>query len=181
MGSRLSGFILKIMGFSIQGNYPKDIKKLVVIAAPHTSYWDFPMGLLIRSKEKVKIKYVGKASLFKPPFGWIMKKLGGVPVDRSKSNNFVDSVIEVFNNKEELVICFAPEGTRKKVESFKSGFYHIAKGAEVPILPILFDFKNKEFRWLDVIYPSGDPEKEIKEIEELFKGVKGYSAEKSYS
>lgn len=181
MGSRLSGFILKLLGYSIKGSFPKDLKKLVLIAAPHTSYWDFPFGLLIRSACGIKVKYVGKASLFKPPLGWIMKPLGGVPVDRSKSNNFVDSVIDVFNQKEELIILFAPEGTRKKVEKFKSGFYYIAKGAGVPIQPIVFDFGKKEFTWLDLVHPSDDAEKDLKRIEGLFTGVEGYRPANSFS
>jgi len=181
MWPRLSAFILKVLGYSIKGDYPRDLKKLVVIAAPHTSYWDFPFGLLIRSSCGINVKYVGKASLFKPPLGWFMKRWGGVPVDRSKSNNFVDSVIELFGEKEELTILFAAEGTRKKVKKFKTGFYYIAKGAEVPILPIVFDFGKKEFRWLDLIYPTEDSEKDIEKIQNLFRGVKGWTPENSFS
>lgn len=181
MGSRISGMILNLLGFTIVGEYPRELKKMIVIAAPHTSYWDFPLGLLVRSKMKIKVKFVGKASLFKPPLGWIMKRLGGVAVDRSKRNNFVDSVVEVFNKKEALTILFAPEGTRDKVQKFKTGFYYIAKQAEVPILPIVFDFGNKEVRWLDLVYPSSDSEKDIKHIESLYKGVIGYSKEKSFT
>ena len=181
MWSRLSGFILKVLGYSIKGNYPRELKKLVVIAAPHTSYWDFPFGLLIRSSMKINVKYVGKASLFKPPLGWFMKKWGGVPVDRSKSNNFVDSVINVFEEKEEMTILFAPEGTRKKVEKFKTGFYYIAKGAGVPIQPIVFDFGKKEFRWLDLIYPTEDSKQDLEKIQNIFKGVQGWRPENSFS
>lgn len=181
MRSRLSALILKLLGYSIKGSYPHDLKKLVVIAAPHTSYWDFPFGLLIRSSMGINVKYVGKASLFKPPLGWFMKRWGGVPVDRSKSNNFVDSVIKIFEEKEELTILFAPEGTRKKVEKFKSGFYYIAKGANTPILPIVFDFGKKEFRWLDLIYPTEDAEKDLEKIQNIFKGIEGWTPENSFS
>ena len=181
MWSSLSRLILKVLGYSIKGDYPRDLKKLVVIAAPHTSYWDFPFGLLIRSSMKIDVKYVGKASLFKPPLGWFMKRWGGVPVDRSKSNNFVESVIDIFEEKEELTILFAAEGTRKKVEKFKTGFYYIAKGAKVPILPIVFDFGKKEFSWLDLIYPSEDSEKDLEKIQNLFKGVQGWTPENSFS
>lgn len=180
MWSRISGFILKLLGYSIKGNYPRELNKLVVIAAPHTSYWDFPFGLLVRSSMKIDVKYVGKASLFKPPLGWFMKKWGGVPVDRSKSNNFVDSVIKIFDEKEKMTILFAPEGTRKKVEKFKTGFYYIAKGANVPIQPIVFDFGKKEFRWLDLIYPSNNPEKDLEKIQDLFEGVEGWTPENSF-
>lgn len=181
MRSRLSGFILRILGYKVKGEYPRDLKKLVVIAAPHTSYWDFPFGLLIRAYCKIDVKYVGKASLFKPPLGWFMKRWGGVPVDRSKSNNFVDSVIQLFQEKESLTILFAPEGTRKKVEKFKTGFYYIAKGAKLPILPIVFDFGKKEFTWLDLIYPTEDSEADLVKIQNIFKGVQGWTSENSFS
>lgn len=181
MRARLSALILKLIGWSIKGEYPRDLKKLVIIAAPHTSYWDFPLGILIRAAERIDVRFVGKASLFKPPLGWIMNALGGMAVDRSKSNNFVDSVVDMYNKREELVVQFAPEGTRSKVEKFKTGFYYIAKGAGVPILPIVFDFGKKELRWLDLIYPTDKPEEDLEKIESLFKGVKGYSIKKSFT
>lgn len=181
MRARISALIMKLFGLKIVGKYPYHAKKVVLIAGPHTSYWDFPVGLLIRSASKIDVKYVGKASLFKPPLGWIMKALGGVPVDRSKRNNFVDSVVDVFDSKEEFAVLFAPEGTRKKVEKLKTGFYYIAKGAGVPILPIIFDFGNKEFRWLDLIYPTDNVEEDIEKIESLFRGVKGYSSKNSFT
>jgi len=181
MLSKLSAFILRLLGYSIEGKYPYHLKKVVLIAAPHTSYWDFPFGLLIRSASKIDVKYVGKASLFKPPLGWIMKPLGGVPVDRSKSNNFVDSVIEIYKEKDEFAVLFAPEGTRKKVEKFKTGFYYIAKGAGIPIVPIAFNFGKKEFRWLDPFYPTDNPEEDLKTLESMFKGIVGFTRDKSFT
>lgn len=181
MRARISAWILKLLGFKILGKYPYDLKKVVLVAAPHTSYWDFPFGLLIRSAEKIDVKYVGKASLFKPPLGWVMKPLGGVPVDRSKSNNFVDSVIDIFKKRNEFAVLFAAEGTRKKVEKFKTGFYYIAKGAGVPIVPIVFDFGKKEFRWLDPFYPTDNAEEDLKQIESMFKGVVGFTPENSFT
>ncbi len=181
MLARISALILKLLGFSIIGEYPYDLKKVVLIAGPHTSYWDFPLGLLIRSAEKIDVKYVGKASLFKPPLGWIMKPLGGVPVDRSKRNNFVDQVVDIYKNREEFAVLFAPEGRRKKVEKFKTGFYFIAKGANIPILPIVFDIANKEIRWLDLVYPSDDAAKDLEKIESLYRGVVGFISENSFT
>lgn len=181
MLSRLSAFIIKLLGFTIKGEYPYDLKKVVLIAGPHTSYWDFPLGLLIRSAEKIDVKYVGKASLFKPPLGWIMKLLGGVPVDRSKRNNFVDQVINLYKQREKLAVLFAPEGKRRKVEKFKTGFYYIAKGANIPILPIVFDFEHKEIRWLDLVYPTDDATKDLEKIESLYKGVVGYTPKNSFT
>lgn len=181
MLAKLSAFIIKLLGFKIIGKYPYELDKVVLIAGPHTSYWDFPFGLLIRSASKINVKYVGKASLFKPPLGWIMKALGGVPVNRKRRNNFVDSVIDVYNENEKMAVLFAPEGTRRKVEHFKTGFYYIAKGANVPILPIVFDFGKKEFRWLDLVYPSDNAEEDLKKIESLFKGVVGFTKKNSFT
>lgn len=155
------------------GHYPNEVKKKILVAAPHTSNWDFPLGVMIRSVIKDDVKYVGKASLFKPPIGWIIGPLGGVPVDRSKSNNFVDAVVKEFDSKEEFSVLFAAEGSRKKVEKFKTGFYHIARLAKVPMLPTILDYDKKEFRFLDLIWATDDTEGDISKIEDLFKGIKG--------
>lgn len=180
MFSGISSFILKLLGFKILGEYPYNVKKKIIIAGPHTSYWDFPVGLLIRSAMKIDVQYVGKAQLFKPPLGWIMKALGGVPVDRSKRNNFVDAVVDQYNQREKITILFAPEGTRRKVERFKTGFYHIARIAKVPILPVVFDISNMEIRWLDMIHPTDNQTSDIEKIESIYKGVVGFYKDKSF-
>ncbi len=174
MTSILSKFILKLLGFKITGEYPELPKQKVVIAVPHTSYWDFPIGILVRSAMKINVKYVGKASLFKPPLGYIMRYLGGIPVDRSKSNNFVDAVVNAYKERPDLTVLFAPEGTRRKVEKLKTGFYYVAKQAGIPILPVVWDIANKDIRWLPMFYPGENPESDLVEIIKLFDGVEGY-------
>ena len=169
----LYSLFLKIGGWEIIGDYPHDVPKKIIVAGPHTSFFDFFVGISLRGVMGFDAKYIGKDSLFKPPFGWFMKLMGGIPVDRSKSNNFVEASAEVFKSRESLTICIAPEGTRKKVEKFKTGFYYIAKLANIPILPVLFDYENKQLLWQELIYPGEDPEQDIKKIEELFRGVKG--------
>jgi len=162
----ISKFVLRLIGWKVVGHYPNEVKKKILVAAPHTSNWDFPLGVMIRSVIKDDVKYVGKASLFKPPIGWIIGPLGGVPVDRSKSNNFVDAVVKEFDSKEEFSVLFAAEGSRKKVEKFKTGFYHIARLAKVPMLPTILDYDKKEFRFLDLIWATDDTEGDISKIED---------------
>jgi len=175
-----SKLVLKLIGWKVVGNYPNHIKKKILVAAPHTSNWDFPLGIMVRSVIKDKVKYVGKASLFKPPLGWILGPLGGIPVDRSKSNNFVEAVVDEFNKREELSVLFAAEGSRKKVERFKTGFYHVARLAEIPMLPTVLDYKNKEFKFLDLVWATGDTKADLEKIENLFRGVQGKIIAKSF-
>ena len=110
----------------------------MIIAAPHTSWVDFPIAILARNASGIKINFIGKDSLFKGPFGWFFKGLGGAPVYRSKNNRLVDAIVDIFNSREEFRLGLSPEGTRKKVEKWKTGFYYIAKGAGVPIVMATF-------------------------------------------
>lgn len=180
MFSAISRFILKILGWKITGEFPMEVKKKLIIAAPHTSNWDFPLGVLVRSAMKIPVKYIGKASLFKPPLSWIMYPLGGIPLERKAGESFVESMVAVYNKYDSLTILIAPEGQRKKIDKFKTGFYHIAHGANIPLLPLVLDFKKKEFRFLDLVYTKGDPEIEIPQIENLFRGVVGFRTKDSF-
>ena len=119
----------------------------------------------------IEAKYLGKSQLFKPPFGWFFRLTGGIPVDRKKHNSLVTFTAELFNQSEELVVGIAPEGTRKRVEKWKQGFYHIAVGANVPIVLSFMDYKSKEAGVGKILYPSGDIEKDMSVIEEFYQGV----------
>ncbi len=180
IGTAISKFILKVWGWKIIGNYPYEIPKKIFVVAPHTSNWDFPVGLLLRSAVNDHIKFVGKKSLFKPPLGWIMYYLGGIPVDRTERNSFVQSVVELFNTRERLAISLAPEGTRKKVGKFKTGYYFISVQSGVPIIPTVFNWKDKEIVFMDPIHLRGDGESEMEEIENLFKIYVGRNPENSF-
>lgn len=170
----ISKFIFKtILGWKLVGDFPKDIKKYVVIAAPHTSWQDFPIGILARNTSGIKINFIGKDSLFKGPFGFIFRSLGGTPVDRSKSNNLVDAIVDVFNSKEEFRLALSPEGTRKKVDTWKTGFYYIAKGANVPIVMATLDFGNKQVRFSEPYYTTDDKEKDFEYFKAFYKDVQG--------
>lgn len=179
MFSKLSHFILRMMGWSFKGSWPEGYKKLMVIVVPHTSNWDFPLGVLYRSYLNREVKFVGKASLFRFPVKGLLKAMGGIPVNRSKSSNFVDNVIKLYNDRETLFIQLAPEGTRKKVKKLKSGFYYIAQGANIPILMIKFNYKDKEFEIGEPLMPS-DFEKDMKQIDDFYRNTIGYNKEYSY-
>lgn len=140
---------------------------------PHTSNWDFPLGVFVKVGYKLKLTFIAKASLFKPPHGWIFRALGGMPVDRTKSNNFVDFCVDTINAKDEISLAIAPEGTRKKVEKIKTGFYWIARKAQIPIILCKLDFENKIFNFSPPFYTTNDEEKDFEFIHNHFKGVKG--------
>ena len=136
----------KVLGWKLVGSFPSHLDKCVIIVVPHTSWVDFFLGLLIRRVWNEQINYVGKKSLFKAPYGWFFRWMGGAPVDRSKNSDTVSATAEVFKKRKKFRLTLAPEGTRKKVTKWKSGFYYIAKAAEVPILLIAFDFGKKQVK-----------------------------------
>jgi len=155
-----------------------DLKKFVMVVAPHTSSWDIFMGFAFRSFLKIDhIKFIAKQELFKPPFGSMFRKLGGVPVDRFSKNNFVDQIVHMFNSNESFAIALSPEGTRKKVDRLRTGFYHIAHLAQVPIVMLAMDFEHKEFRFSPPFYTTDNEAADLKIILDFFHGVKGENPE----
>ena len=141
----LSKFIYyKVLGWKITGFSDFDkVKKAVIIAVPHTSWHDFYMGILLRSVIGIEANFVGKKSLFKWPFGWLFRSLGGAPVVRKRNEKQVESIARIFEGREVFRMAMSPEGTRKKVDKWRTGFYYIAKKAKVPVVMISFDFENK--------------------------------------
>lgn len=180
MPGRISQFILRLIGWEVVVEEKPLPKKFVAAAVPHTSVWDFPLGLLTRNVLGVDIKYVAKDSLFKPPFGFLFYWLGGYPVDRSKRQNFVDSVADIFNKKEEFAIVLAPEGTRKKVDRLKTGFYYIAKKANIPILLVKFDYGHKKIVVGRPFFPSSNTDQDFEYIYNYFRGVQGRWPDRSF-
>lgn len=178
--SRISTWILKCLGWKIVGNIPADLKKFICAVVPHTSNWDFPLGILVRSALNRNVKFIGKHTLFKFPYGFIFYWLGGYPVNRKKSANMVDAVVKIFNEKENFGICLAPEGTRKKVDKLKTGFYHMAKKAGVPIILVQFDYEHKVFVFREPFYPTNDESADFELINNYFKGVKGFNPSLSF-
>lgn len=170
----ISKFILKLIGWKNIVSYPlHNLDKYLVIVIPHTSNWDFPLGLLSRAAINEDIKYLGKDSLFRFPFGFLFRWLGGYPVVRSKSTNYVETVVNLFNSKKRFAVCIAPEGTRKKVDKLKSGFYYMAHGANIPLILCSFDWKKKEIKYSEPFYTSGNYESDLPKIMKYFDGVEG--------
>ncbi|MGK0442696.1 MAG: 1-acyl-sn-glycerol-3-phosphate acyltransferase [Pseudohongiellaceae bacterium] len=168
----LSRGVLKLTGWSVVGCLPAD-NKCVLIGAPHTSNWDFILMLLVIFSIRADVHWMGKDSLFPKPFAAFMVWLGGIAIDRSKSNNTVEQMIEHYNNNEELVVIIPPEGTRSKVQRWKTGFYYIACGADVPIVLGAIDGKNKIADLGEVFHPSGDIDADMIKIKQRYQGKVG--------
>lgn len=179
----LAKFIyFKLLGWKVTGNseFSKNsIKKAVIIAVPHTSWHDFFIGILLRKVTNVKTNFVGKKELFTWPFGWYFRAVGGAPLDRTSGQNKVQAIAKLFENKDEFRLTLAPEGTRKKVEQWKTGFYYIAKEAKVPIIMFTLDFKNKQNKISEPFYPTDDLEADFKFMKAFFKDVVGKKPEYS--
>lgn len=161
-------------GWKAVNEFPHHIKKAVVIVGPHTSWKDFPVGIAFRSVLKIKhAKYLGKQELFTGPFGFLFRWLGGTPVDRFSKHGVVEQVVEKFNAAENLLIAISPEGTRKKVDKLRTGFYYIAKKANVPIIMAGFDYTKKEFSIAEPFYATDDEAEDFKKIIRFFAPLKG--------
>lgn len=167
----LSKLYLKLIGWKIVGTVPDHVKQCVMIAAPHTSNYDYPIAMAVFYALRIKIRFLGKKELFRFPLGILMRATGGIAVDRSKHNNLVEYMISLFDSHERLVMLIPPEGTRKKVKEWKMGFYHVALGANVPIMLGYLDYKNKIAGMENLFYPTGDVEKDMTNIKEFYKKV----------
>jgi len=171
----------RLMGWKIVGTINADVKKCVMMVMPHTSAHDFYLGIFIRGITGLEMNWVGKKELFRFPFGFYFKYMGGEALDRSGGLNKVDAIAAIFKRKEIFRLAVAPEGTRKKVTELKTGFYYIALKAKVPIIPITFDFGRKEVNIGNPILPTGDLESDMAVLKKHFIGVKGKIQEKGYS
>ena len=173
----LSRFVLYVLGWTY-GEEGHRAPKYVIIAAPHTSNWDFFYTMLVAFALDIKVYAMGKKSLTEGPLGRLMLWFGVIPIDRDKSNNVVAQTIETFNRHDSLVIIIPPSGTRNKVQYWKTGFYHIAHGAGVPIALGYIDYKRKKGGIGPFITPSGDIDRDMKVIRKFYAGVTGKHPEK---
>jgi len=172
----ITGFFawwFKLSGWKIKGEVPSDLKKAVVIAAPHTSNWDFLFALAVFRILKLKVNYLAKKELFTFPLSIILKGTGGIPVERSKKQNLTEFLISKFNKSDELLIMIPAEGTRKLVSKWKSGFYFTALGANVPVLPGYLDYQKKEAGFGAPIYLSGNHQNDLQLFKEFYKDKVG--------
>jgi len=172
MKKRLASGLLRLLGWRLAGARPQ-YDRYVLIAAPHTSTWDFTLMLLFAAAFDIKVTWMGKHSLFRPPMGSIMKALGGMPIERHKTRNVVDSMVEAFHSARELVLVVPTEGTRARVEYWKSGFYHIARQAGVPIVPSFLDFGSKRGGFGPALELSGDVRLDMQYFRDFYAGMKG--------
>ncbi len=164
---------LKLFGWSITGDVPRDIKKYLIIVAPHSSNLDFIVGLFVRSILKFKSGFLAKKELFRFPFGILFRSLGGFPVDRSSKHNMVDQVVELINTQDRFVLAVTPEGTRKNVTKWKTGFYHIALKANIPLVLSAIDYTKRNVRFSEPFYLTGNASIDALFINNYFKDAQG--------
>jgi len=170
----------RLFGWHIKGCMDPHIKKCVIIVVPHTSWMDFAIGVFARGSIGQEMHFVGKKELFRFPFGGYFRWMGGAPLDRQKNENKVDAIAAIFKERDVFRLAIAPEGTRKKVEEWKTGFYYIALKANVPVIAVAFDYGKKEVKIAEPYYLTGEKERDFKILEENYKGVTGYVPDYSF-
>ena len=158
------------MGWKLSGSIPA-AKKYVLIAAPHTSNWDYVIGQLFLMSMGMEAKIMIKKELFYFPLGSLLRALGGIPVDREGKTDIVDQMIRQFELNDLFILSITPEGTRKRVTEWKTGFHRIATGANVPVLPGFFDYKKKIVGTGDLFHLSGNLDKDMARIKEFYRGI----------
>lgn len=174
---KICNFILKCLKWRIEGNtnFPD---KCILCVAPHTSNWDLILGEIIYTSIGKKASFLMKKSWFFFPMNIFFNAIGGIPVDRSKKNSLTDTLAEEFSKRKKFHLAVTPEGTRKKTDDWKKGFYYIALAAKVPIVIVVFDYGRKVADFRDIFYPTGDVENDIVEIKEYYKDAQGKHPEK---
>ena len=164
--------LLKLSGWEIDVIVPKE-KKFILIGAPHTSNWDFPLAILVFWTLDLKIYWVGKSQMFRGPLSFIFSALGGIPVDRSSSHGFINQIAEKFQHTESMALAISPEGTRSKTRYWKSGFYYIALAAKTPICLGYIDYRTQKVGFSELLYPTGDIEVDMKIIASFYDDIEG--------
>ena len=181
MRQKLYRFIFfRLLGWKITGTIHADVKKCILMVMPHTCNFDFFIGIFTRGIINLEMNFVGKKELFVFPFGYYFRSIGGAALDRSGGKNNVDATAELFKNREVFRLAIAPEGTRKKVTELRSGFYYIALKANVPIIPVAFDYSKKEVKIGNPFHVTGNFEADMKLILQHFKDVKGKFPKKQF-
>jgi 1-acyl-sn-glycerol-3-phosphate acyltransferase len=177
--SRLFSLWFQLRGWKIRGRFPKEIKKMVIAVGPHTSAWDFVIA--VAAKRRIPVThahFLGKKELFRGLTGWFFRSMGGIPVDRSSRSGMVQDVAEKIRQTDCFRLGMSPEGTRKKVEKLKTGFYHIAREAHIPILLVGLDFSKREVLIGPLLHPSGSMEVDFRKIHLFFKNITGKNPKK---
>ncbi|MBS0612136.1 MAG: lysophospholipid acyltransferase family protein [Proteobacteria bacterium] len=165
---RIFGILLmRLVGWRIVGNLP-NTRKFVLIVAPHTSNWDFFYGALAYFVLRLDTTWLVKETAIRGPLGALAKHFGAAPIDRSHANHVVQAYLREFQKRERICLTITPEGTRKKVPEWKRGFYHVAVGAKVPILPVAFDYRTRHIVLNHPIQPTGDIDADLPRIKQYF-------------
>ncbi len=169
--SRAFGRLLfRVSGWGLEGHVP-NLPKLVIVVAPHTSNWDFFLGVATLFSVGFKVSWLGKHSIFRWPVRGILRWLGGIPVDRRKSAGLVEQAVGAFNQHEQFLLAVAPEGTRRKVDTWRTGFYRIAEGASVPITLAYFDYGRKRVGFGPTMQPCGDLEADLETMQAFYRTI----------
>ncbi|MCB0416177.1 MAG: lysophospholipid acyltransferase family protein [Bdellovibrionaceae bacterium] len=167
MLQRLAKLFLKLIGWKMVGE-PPTLDKFLSIVYPHTSNWDFFIAMAVRFASGLPVNWIAKHTLFFPPLGWLLRRMGGVPVDRTHSHNTVEQVVTHFKYRKRFILALAPEGTRKYKEFWKSGFYHMAKDSGVPLTLAYIDYAKKETGFGPVFHLTGDIRKDMDHIRSYY-------------
>ncbi|MGD9953512.1 MAG: lysophospholipid acyltransferase family protein [Burkholderiales bacterium] len=163
--------LLALFGWRVTGELP-DRPKLVAVVAPHSSNWDFVVGILVVFALGLRVRYLGKHTLFRPPLGWLMRWLGGTPVVRESPQGAVQDAAEMIAREDKVLLGIAPEGTRTPGKPWRSGFYNIAVAAQVPILPAAFDYPGKALRLFPLFEPTGDYQADLARLQAHYAGIR---------
>jgi len=168
----LSRMLLKVLGWKVEGTLPQS-RKFVLIAAPHTSNWDAFYMIMVAFSFRVNLRWLGKHTLFKPPFGFLARFAGGLPIERSESHGNVKQAVDILNRSREIVLAVPPEGSRRNVSYWKTGFYYIALGAAVPVVPGYLDYSRKRTGVGPALVPSGNLPEDMERIKAFYQPMVG--------
>jgi 1-acyl-sn-glycerol-3-phosphate acyltransferase len=177
---KIGRFGINISGWTIKGNVP-DEERIVLIAAPHTSNWDFVLAMLAIFGLNIKLRWLGKHSIFKPGFKIFFEWLGGIPVYRDNPSTLIESIVDIVKKEKSIVIAMTPEGTRKKVKRWKTGFLRIAKQTQSKILLISIDASTKSIEIGKIFNPTGDNEEDLAFIQKYYSSFRGINPQTSYT
>ena len=168
----LGRMMMRLSGWRFDGTLP-DVPKIVIVVAPHTTNWDFVIGVMVLWALDIKISFLGKHTLFRGLFGKWMRSIGGIPVDRASTHGVVGDAVEAFRVAERMVLALAPEGTRQLDKGFRMGFLHIAHGAGVPVLLAYFDFSRKVVGFGPLMHTSGDANADLATVLNYYRPIRG--------
>ncbi|MCA9943221.1 MAG: lysophospholipid acyltransferase family protein [Anaerolineales bacterium] len=168
----VAAFFFKVTGWRVAGSLP-NLPKMIVIGAPHTTNWDFPLAMTLIFYLGVRLNWMAKKEFFVKPISYLWDWLGGVPVDRKAASGMVGQTVEVIQQRAKIVLAIAPEGTRSKVVRWRTGFYHIAHNANIPIVPVLVDYGRKTLTITEPFTPTGDVDADLPLLQARYQGITG--------